>query len=182
MATARTEADFVVVSLHWGIHMVESVIADYQRVAGHALIDAGADAIIGHHPHILKGVELHRGKPIFYSLGNFAIEQPHIWDPAIVETASFRHLVSLNPSWTMESVYMLPPDTRLTGLAELEVDKQGIAAVRFRPAYIADDSAPVMLEADDLRFGAVRDYLARISASGGFATSFELEGNALRIR
>ena len=61
-------------------------------------IDAGADAILGHHPHLLKGVEFHRGRPIFYSLGNFAIEQPHIWDPAITQTASFRHLVSLNPT------------------------------------------------------------------------------------
>jgi poly-gamma-glutamate synthesis protein (capsule biosynthesis protein) len=96
---ARAQADLVFVSLHWGIHMVECVIADYQREVAHAAVEAGAHAIIGHHPHILKGVEFHRGAPVFYSLGNFAIEQPHVWDPAITATESFRHLVSLNPAW-----------------------------------------------------------------------------------
>ena len=64
------------VSLHWGIHFVRGDLADYQREVAHAAIEAGADMILGHHPHVLKAIELYRGKPIFYSLGNFAIEQP----------------------------------------------------------------------------------------------------------
>src|SRR5690606_38638966 len=58
--SARQIADCVIVSMHWGIHMTEAVLADYQRQAAHAAIDAGAAAIIGHHAHILKGVEFHR--------------------------------------------------------------------------------------------------------------------------
>jgi poly-gamma-glutamate synthesis protein (capsule biosynthesis protein) len=45
-------------------------LATYQRPLGHALVDAGADAVIGHHPHVLHGIELYRERPIFYSLGN----------------------------------------------------------------------------------------------------------------
>ena len=75
--SARRRADVVLLSLHWGLHMVRATLADYQIEVAHAAIDAGADAILGHHPHLLKGVGFHRGRPIFYSLGNFAIEQPH---------------------------------------------------------------------------------------------------------
>lgn len=73
---AREAADLVVVGLHWGVPhgwvaRFQSELATYQQPLAHALIDAGADAVIGHHPHVLHGVEVYRGKPIFYSLGNF---------------------------------------------------------------------------------------------------------------
>ena len=67
---ARKHAHVVLVSVHWGIHMVPTSIADYQIEMAHRAIDAGADAILGHHPHLLKGIEFYRGRPIFYSLGN----------------------------------------------------------------------------------------------------------------
>jgi len=47
----------------------------YVAAAFHAMIDAGADCVVGHHPHVPQGVELHRGRPIAYSLGNFAFYQ-----------------------------------------------------------------------------------------------------------
>jgi poly-gamma-glutamate synthesis protein (capsule biosynthesis protein) len=178
---ARAAADLVLVSLHWGIHMVEAVIADYQREVAHAAIEAGAHAILGHHPHILKGVEFHRGAPIFYSLGNFAIEQPHIWDPAITETESFRHLVSLNPAWRADQVYMLPEDTRLTGIARLVCAADRVERVGFLPAWIADDSAPEVLAPQDARFARVTDYLVRISRSQGFGTRIARDADALRL-
>jgi poly-gamma-glutamate synthesis protein (capsule biosynthesis protein) len=47
-----------------------------QRLEGHALIDAGADVIIGHHTHTFQTTETYKGKPIFYSIGNFIFDQP----------------------------------------------------------------------------------------------------------
>ncbi len=70
----RAAADVVIVSMHWGIHFMPAKLATYQREVGHAAIDAGADLIIGTHPHILKGIEVYKGKVIFYSLGNFAMD------------------------------------------------------------------------------------------------------------
>lgn len=73
--SARDEADLVVVSLHahqpgnWSARP-----ADASRALARALLDAGADVIFGHGPHRLRGVEIHRGKPIFYSLGNFIFQ------------------------------------------------------------------------------------------------------------
>lgn len=179
---ARAVADWVLVSLHWGIHMVPFALAEYQRTAAHALIDAGADAILGHHPHLLKGVELYRGRPVFYSLGNFAIEQPHRWDPTIVRTASFRHLMSLNPEWDLARRYMLPENTRPTGLAKLVLGDGSSLQCRFLPAWIEDDSAPRMLRSEDPRFGIVRTFLEESSRAAGFGTRFDEDAGELLVK
>ena len=62
--------DFVVVNLHWGTEKAEFPDAS-ERVFAHQVIDAGADALIGHHPHVLQGIERYKAGVIVYSLGNF---------------------------------------------------------------------------------------------------------------
>ena len=69
---AKQLADFVVLSMHWGVHFIAKPLADYQVTVAHAAIDAGAALILGHHPHVMQAVELYEGAVIFYSLGNFA--------------------------------------------------------------------------------------------------------------
>ncbi len=65
----------VVVSLHWGAeHKTEPIPA--QRVQAHRLVDAGADALVCHHTHTLQTFETYRGRPIYYSIGNFIFDQP----------------------------------------------------------------------------------------------------------
>ena len=70
IARARLQADFVIVSFHWGAEG-RSEIQPYQRTVAHKAIDAGADVIIGHHPHVLRGIERYKTGIVFYSLGNF---------------------------------------------------------------------------------------------------------------
>lgn len=65
---------YVVVILHWGIEY-QTTPSFSQRKGAYRLIRAGADAIIGHHPHVLQEMEYFDGKPIFYSLGNFVFDQ-----------------------------------------------------------------------------------------------------------
>jgi len=177
--TAKAQADIVLLSLHWGIHMVRGSLAEYQIEVAHAAIEAGVDAILGHHPHLMKGIEIYRGRPIFYSLGNFAIEQPHVWDPAITQTASFRHLVSLNPSWALDAAYMLPEETRITGIVRLVIEHGMVIETRFRPAWIGDDSVPSLVIAGDPRFDRVRDYLTNVTASEGLPTWIQVDGDEL---
>jgi len=181
---AREQAHRVLLSVHWGIHMVPASIADYQIEIAHRAIDAGADAILGHHPHLLKGVEFYRGRPIFYSLGNFAIEQPHIWSPAIVRSASFKHLVSLNPQWTLDSTYLLPAVTRMTGIAKLVGNGSGSGEwqVRFLPAWIGDDSVPRVLHSSDSRFAEVAAFISSSTEQAGFTTQVSIDGDELLLR
>ena len=67
---ARERADIVLVSFHWG-QEGKTTLRDYQTRLGHIAIDAGASAVIGHHPHILQGIEQYKDGLILYSLGNF---------------------------------------------------------------------------------------------------------------
>lgn len=67
---AREKADFVVVYEHWGQEGTTD-LEEYQTKAGKEFIDAGADVVIGDHPHVVQGMEWYKGKPIFYSMGNY---------------------------------------------------------------------------------------------------------------
>jgi poly-gamma-glutamate capsule biosynthesis protein CapA/YwtB (metallophosphatase superfamily) len=67
---ARKHADIVVVSFHWGTER-RSIPTSQQVDLGRAAIDLGADMVLGHHPHVLQPYEVYKGKPIYYSLGNF---------------------------------------------------------------------------------------------------------------
>jgi poly-gamma-glutamate synthesis protein (capsule biosynthesis protein) len=66
----KRENDFLIVSCHWGGELLKYP-KDYQMEIAHKVIDAGADLILGHHPHIVQGIEMYKGKIIAYSLGNY---------------------------------------------------------------------------------------------------------------
>jgi poly-gamma-glutamate capsule biosynthesis protein CapA/YwtB (metallophosphatase superfamily) len=87
---ARATADLVVVGVHWGVPLGFAAVsygalAEYQRPVGHALVDAGADLVVGHHPHIVAPVEQYRGALIAYSVGNYMF---HSWEDFGPVTAS----------------------------------------------------------------------------------------------
>ncbi|GAC1430218.1 MAG: hypothetical protein NVSMB54_23260 [Ktedonobacteraceae bacterium] len=73
IAKARTSADFVSVFVHWGIEYLTSLTA-HQRYLAHVAIEAGADIVIGAHPHVIEPYEFYKGKLIVYSLGNFVFD------------------------------------------------------------------------------------------------------------
>jgi poly-gamma-glutamate synthesis protein (capsule biosynthesis protein) len=91
-------ADFVVINLHWGTEKAE--IPDQDQIDfAHQAIDAGADLVIGHHPHVLQGIERYKSGVIVYSLGNFVFggNSRDTYDTALFEvqltaqsTASYR--------------------------------------------------------------------------------------------
>lgn len=72
---AKRKCDFLSVALHWGIEK-KTVPSAYQVSLGRAWIDAGADLVIGSHPHVLQGAEVYKKKLIFYSLGNLVSPRP----------------------------------------------------------------------------------------------------------
>lgn len=70
LRSVRKKVDILIVSLHWGMEFFEYPHPEQRKLA-YLLIDNGVDLIIGHHPHVIQGVEKYRGGLIFYSLGNF---------------------------------------------------------------------------------------------------------------
>lgn len=71
---SEKESDITIINAHWG---VEYQLKSHprQQFLAHAFIDAGADLIIGHHPHVIQEMEVYNDRPIFYSLGNFLFDQ-----------------------------------------------------------------------------------------------------------
>ena len=91
---AEERADLVIVVIHWGVEL-DTQPRDYQVEEARAMIDAGADAIFGHHAHRLQPMDTYKGRPIFYGLGNF------VWPSFSTEgstTAVARVLVRPNGS------------------------------------------------------------------------------------
>lgn len=70
---ARSSHDLVVIMLHWGTEYKEKPSSE-QREDAHTAIDAGADLVVGHHPHVIQGIETYKGRPIAYSLGDFVFD------------------------------------------------------------------------------------------------------------
>jgi poly-gamma-glutamate capsule biosynthesis protein CapA/YwtB (metallophosphatase superfamily) len=125
--SAKSEAEFVIVGLHWGVchgflPPVQGWMATYQQPLAHALIDAGADAIVGHGPHILHGIEIYNGKPIFYSLGHVL---SHALSGAGVAMSSQE-----GPRY--DTSCMEDAETKYGGMAMLTFTEERLASARMR--------------------------------------------------
>lgn len=83
----QEEADIIIASCHWGIER-ENYPEDYQKELGRKCIDWGADLVLGHHPHVLQGIEKYQGKYIVYSMGNFCFGANR--NPADKDTVIFQ--------------------------------------------------------------------------------------------
>ena len=70
---ARAKSDVVIVSFHWGVDL-SGTVAPHQKKLAYQSIEAGADMVLGHHPHRLQGIEVYRGSLICYSLGNIVFD------------------------------------------------------------------------------------------------------------
>ncbi|MBI2862195.1 MAG: CapA family protein [Chloroflexi bacterium] len=167
---AKREADVVIVSIHWGLHHVPKTIAMYQPVVGHAAIDAGADLILGHHAHILKGIEVYKGKVIFYSLCNFAM---------IGEYMPSRRIYNwpLDPDYPL---YPFHPDARMTVVAKCALSKNGVEGVSFLPAWINGQAVPRILGRREPEFDKVVDYVQDITKDY-FDTKFRVAGDEVVV-
>lgn len=172
---AKAEADKVVLSLHWGIHFVPRLIADYQKTVAHAAIEAGADVILGHHAHVPKAIEVHAGHACFYSLSNFIMSAPAKSEEAAVEFCT-RYGVVLDPAYPH-----LPygTDAKRSLVAKAVLSKTAPTRTSFLPVIIDRELRPEILRASDPRFSDLLNYMEW--ASDGFPHRFVVEGNEVTV-
>lgn len=133
---AKDRSDFVVVSVHWG-REYEDIPSEGQRELGHNIIDAGADLVIGHHPHTAQAIEIYNDKYIFYSLGNFAMQVE--WDIARCEmflNEAFMVKVDIVDR-EISRVELLPTRTDKTGLPMITEDSPNVIK------HLKDISSPL---------------------------------------
>lgn len=172
---AKAQADVVLVSHHWGIHFVRATIADYQRDVARAAIAADADAILGGHAHILKGCELVEGKPVYYSLCNFATDLA--MDEAHAKSKSFNEIRVLAEEWEPDfgSLYNFPKAARLSIMARLEIAKGRVVRAGVVPLVIGRDAVPRPAEPGSDDHAAVVEYLAAVTREAGLNARYRVD-------
>lgn len=178
---AKKEADAVVVSVHFGIHFIPAQLAMYQREIAYAAVDSGADLILGHHAHILKGIEVYKGKVIFHSLCNFAFDlviPDWAW-----ENPRIKELRALHPGWERDpdSTYHFPLDSKKTIIAKALISKQGIERVSFLPVMVNKYSQPQIVPRQDSRAREVYEYVEWLCRDQQLPTRFYGEGDEIII-
>ena len=185
IARAAEANDLVMVSVHWGDFTQPFVLTDHERRLAHAAVDAGADIVFGHHHHMLRGVEIYRGKPIFYGLGHYLFDLPNLPqriardgylgsgnpDDARALTRRFQQY-RLGPR---EGYPMLPfhEDSRMTGMAVLRIVDGSITEVGFRPALIGPSNNPEHVHPGSPTGKQVLDYLQQCCDSEDLNTRIE---------
>ncbi|MBK8254124.1 MAG: CapA family protein [Polyangiaceae bacterium] len=134
----KTATNLVIVSFHWGVEGL-NVPTDDQRTMAHAVVDAGADLVLGHHPHVLQGIESYKGRHIVYSLGNFVFGGHS--NPADKDSMIYQEVFSIE-----------------NGAVSTKENK--IIPVRISSVTSHNDFRPVVLEGADKErvLGRVKEY------------------------
>ena len=193
----RQKVDVLVVSMHWGIHFVPAVIAMYQYEVGHAAIDAGADIIIGTHAHILKGIEVYKGKTIFFSLCNFCMDLPIAGPVADAMAAAMQRPVITDVAvdhrnycrighyaWEVDPeypTYAFPADSRKSILVKCYITDKKLRSVSFLPLYISKSGQPTPLPQSDPHNEEVLTYMKWLCKDQGLDTEFIRKGDEIRV-
>ncbi|GAA4501050.1 CapA family protein [Gluconacetobacter tumulicola] len=193
---ARLVSDLVVVSLHAhevGYNAVgemdPEIPAEFLVEFAHAAIDAGADLVAGHGPHLLRGIEIYRERPIFYSLGNFIGQNELV--PRLPADSYRRFRAS--PDLTPAHVYRLrteadtkgfPAESRFweTVMPVCEFGPGGVTSMTIHPVELGLGGPPHRRGVPRLATGEhASSILGRLQAlSRSFGTHFEQEGDTLR--
>ncbi len=182
----KRQVDVVVVSHHWGLHGVPELIPMYEFEVGHAAIDAGADIILGGHAHILKGIEVYKGKVIFHALSNFAMERRPKASLTTEEKNIMHHSSLTHTMYHYEPdpeypTYPYNPEAKKTLIAKVIIEDGEIKKVSYLPCYINKKAEPEIKTRSDPRGQEVFEYMEKISRSQNLAVNFRWEGDEVVI-
>ncbi len=151
IATLRPKVDFLIVTAHWGREIIR---VPPQNVidAAHAMAEAGADLVLGHHPHMLQGIERHGRCVIVYSLGDFVFDDWLYW---FRERALFRCTIEAGKAHNPEFIplmsnrqFQVAPATKAQRTRILrKIDASTRAITDQRLAHLRDEAKAKQLEA-----------------------------------
>jgi poly-gamma-glutamate synthesis protein (capsule biosynthesis protein) len=175
IAAARTAAHVVVLSLHWGIHFIPRMIADYQVTVAVAAFRAGADLILGHHAHTPKAIGVYGGKTCFFSLSNFIMSSTA---KSAKQAADFaqRYGVVMDPAYPNLAY---GADAKRSLIAKAVLSREGVQRVSFLPVLIDRRLRPEVLHRGDPRFDDALRFMEWVSE--GFDHRFSVEDNEVLV-
>jgi poly-gamma-glutamate capsule biosynthesis protein CapA/YwtB (metallophosphatase superfamily) len=170
------QVDIVVVGLHKGTGHLHAKIEHYERAVARAAIEAGAHIVVGHHAHILRGIEFHQGRPIFHGLGNFVCVTRALSGPAgnSPERQAWmkrrQQLFGFTPDPAMPT-YPFNPESRNAMVARCVVHAGGHVEAGFVPCWIDAHARPVPL-GRDAEGERVLAYVQNINQAAGLKAHF----------
>ncbi len=180
----RSKCDVLVVSLHKGIIHTPAKLARYELDVSRAAINAGADLILGHHAHILKGIEVYKGKVIFHGLNQLVAILPQLAPKPGQDKNSWaqkrKRLYNFEPDPENPN-YPFHPDSKQTIIAKCVIDDKRISKVTYLPALINKKGQPEILKNDE-RGQKIYDYMKRISEDEELKVRFDWDGDEVLIR
>lgn len=184
----RSRVDIAIVSFHKGNGGNTTKLDTYERPLCYAAIDAGAEIVLGHHHHRLKGVEVYNGKPIFHGLGNFvtvtyAMTAGHNTSPEMLNYLKIRAAEGRGDGHYETDFYPWDKGSLNTMIAKLMVDKNGVTDFGFIPALIDSGAVPRIKNRDN-GGEQILDYVVRQTEGSGLSTGFEWseDGSWVRFR
>jgi poly-gamma-glutamate capsule biosynthesis protein CapA/YwtB (metallophosphatase superfamily) len=176
----KAEGVCVIVALHKGIVHTPARLAGYERPLAHAAAEAGASLVVGHHAHILRGIEVAGDCPIFHGLGNFVtVTQALNVDNAHPGRRAWalkrRELFGFTPDPSYLN-YPFHPESKHALIADCRVESRGRIRGGFLPCWIQPSGQPEIV-GRDARGQAVFDYVTNISRAEGLTTEFAWDGD-----
>ena len=170
----RLNCDILAVSFHKGILGTPEKLAMYDQQVSYAAIDAGADIILGHHAHVLKGIELYKGKVIFHGLGHFV---------SVTKGRTESERISRAILEGLTEPYNSRPDptSNWTIIAKCIVDGGNILRLSYIPCIINAQKQPEILKNDE-KGKQLFDFMEKITRFAGLNTQFRWEGNEIVIQ
>ena len=170
----RPRCDVLTVAFHKGILGMPETMAMYDQQVSYAAIDAGADLILGHHAHMLKGIEIYKGKVIYHGLGQFVSVGQGLTDE---QRKEMRSLAAPNLS---TYVLRFDPARNMTMIAKCVVENGKITRTGYLPCVINDDQQPVILK-NDGKGREVFEFMDRITKAAGLNVRYEWDGDEIVI-
>ena len=181
----RKQADVVVVVFHKGMVRIPVKLAHYERTICRAAIDAGADAVLGHHAHVLRGVEVYKDRPIYHGINHFVVSYAAT-SRAQVTTGG----VNLHDRHAFRKAFREPSpndrdpnsnfrfavEARNTMIATLKLSRRGVEKAGFIPCWINQEEQPQPFGKDDVRGVEVVKYVTDITRGIGSDAQFTWQG------
>lgn len=169
IASARLSADVVIVALHQGKVHTPICIEAYELETAYAAVDCGANAVVAHHAHILRGISFRNGVPIFHGLGNGCVVtsalspgQDHAARGEWVQRRREMFGFEPDPAYNLAPFH---PEATNAFLGRLRIDASGRVEAGIVPVHVEAPGRPVV--ADPERAALISRYVERITIEAG---------------
>lgn len=181
LAASREQADVVVAAFHWGDYQRPFHLTDHELRTAHDAIDHGADVVVGHHHHIVRGIEWYAGRPIFYGLGHFVFDLPYptsgpkeLVEAPVIRAGEPDDYYGLAPreGWPLHPWH---PDARYTMVAWVKVDGGAVTGAGFLPAILNPEGQVVPLDPGTPEGAEVVAYVQQACDTQDLGTRLEPE-------